>query len=73
MSPKLDICTFQLLVFVLSLYQILVKCHQATASDLPFYNIFDPQKIPFLEISDDVTACDLWFGPPNQKSWLRLW
>ena len=22
---------------------------------------------------DDVIACDLWFGPRNQKSWLRLW
>ena len=37
---------------------------QATASDLPFYNIFAPQKVPFLKISDDLIACDLWFGPP---------
>ena len=33
-----------------------------TASDLPFYNIFAPQKLPVLKISDDVIACDL--GPP---------
>ena len=31
------------------------------------------KKDSVLEISDDVIACDLWFGPPpNQKSWLRL-
>ena len=74
MSSKLDFYTFQQLVFALSLYQILAKCHQATASDLPFYDIFAPQKITFSKISDDVIACDLWFGPPppNQKSWLRL-
>ena len=54
--------------------KILAKCHQATASDLPFYDIFAPQKITFSKISDDVIGCDLWFGsPPNQKSWLRLW
>ena len=34
--------------------------------------MFAPQKVPFLKISDDVIACDLW-SPPNQKSWLRLW
>ena len=34
------------------------------ASDLPFYDIFAPQKVPFLKISDDVIACDLWFSPP---------
>ena len=35
--------------------------------------MFAPQKVPFLKISVDVIACDLWFGPPpNQKSWLRL-
>ena len=45
----------------------------ATASDLPFYDIFVPQKVPLSKISDDVMACDLWFGPPNQKSWPRLW
>ena len=39
-----------------------------------FCDIFALQKVPFLKISDDVIACDLWFGPPpNQKSWLRLW
>ena len=64
MSSKLDFYTFQQLVFALSLYQILAKCHQATASDLPFYDIFAPQKITFSKISDDVIACDLWFGSP---------
>ena len=44
-----------------------VKCHQATASDLPFYDIFAPQKVPFSKISDDVILCDLWFGPPQSK------
>ena len=37
------------------------------ASDLPFYDIFAPQKITFSKISDDVIACDLWFGPPQSK------
>ena len=44
--------------------------HQATASDLPFYDIFAPTKNSSFEVSDDVNACDL--GPPSQKSWLRL-
>ena len=48
--------------------KILAKCHQATASDLPFYDIFAPQKITFSKISDDVIACDLWFGPPPIKN-----
>ena len=26
-----------------------------------------PQKVPFSKISDDVIACDLWFGPPQLK------
>ena len=34
------------------------------ASDLPYYDVFAPQKVPFSKISDDVIACDLWFGPP---------
>ena len=42
------------------------------ASDLPFCNIFAPQKVPLSKIFDDVIACDLLFTPPNQKSWLRL-
>ena len=42
----------------------MVKCQQTTASDLLFYDIFGPQKVPFLKISDDVIACDLWFAPP---------
>ena len=53
--------------FMPSFYsKILLKRQtQATASDLPFYNIFAPQKVPLLKISDDVIACDLWFEPPN--------
>ena len=42
--------------------------HQATASDLPFYDISAPQKVTFSKISDDVIACDLWFGPPPIKN-----
>ena len=66
-SSKLDFYTFQQLVFALSFTKILAKCHQATASDLPLYDIFAPQKITFSKISDDVIACDLWFGPPQSK------
>ena len=47
--------------------EFLATCQrQATASDLPFCDISS------FQVSDDVIACDLWFGPPNQKSWLRL-
>ena len=42
---------------------------QVTTCDLPIYNIFVPQKVTLLKISDDVISCDLWFAPPpNQKS-----
>ena len=41
---------------------------KTTASDLLFYDIFAPQKVPFLKISDDVIACDLRFGPPPIKN-----
>ena len=37
------------------------------ASDLPFYEIFAPQKVTLLKTCDDVIACDLWFGPPQSK------
>ena len=43
----------------LSLYKILVKCQQATVSDLPSYDIFVRQKVPPLKIFDNVIACDL--------------
>ena len=47
--------------------------HLATASDLTFFDFFAPTKNSFFEVSDDVIACNLWFGPSlNQKSWLRL-
>ena len=29
--------------------------------------MFAPQKNSFFENSDDVVACDLWFGPPQSK------
>ena len=45
--------------------KILVKCQQATVSDFPFYDIFDPQKVPLLKISDNVIVYDLWLGPLN--------
>ena len=66
-SPKLDISTFQKLLKSLSLCKILLKCQPATISDLPSYDIFDPQKVPLLKIFDDVIACDLWFGPSYQS------
>ena len=49
------------------LSEFLVTCqHQATASDLPFNDIFAPTKNSSFEIYDDVIARDLWFGPPPQ-------
>ena len=66
-SPKLDICTFQLLHKALSLCKILVKCQPAAISNLPFYDILVPQTVSLLKIFDDVIACDLCFGPPNQS------
>ena len=70
-STRLQSKTFALfnfvLVFALYLYQNPGKCQRATASDLPFNDIFAPQKVPFLKIYDDVIACDLWFGPRPQS------
>ena len=40
------------------------KCQQATALDLPFYDISAPQKVAFLKISDDVIASDVVWAPP---------
>ena len=34
---------------------------------LPSYDIFVSRKVPRLKIFDDVIACDLCLGPPNQK------
>ena len=48
--------------------KILVKCPLATGSDLLSYDIFAPQKLLLLKISDDVIASDLWFGPPPTKN-----
>ena len=42
--------------------------NQATASDLSLYDIFVAQKNPLLKISNDVIACDLWFGPSAIKN-----
>ena len=45
----------------------MVNCKQsATALDLPFNDIFAPQKVPLLKIFDDVIACYLWFAPSPQ-------
>ena len=41
--------------------------NQAKASDHTFYDIFVPQKVPLLKISDDVIACHFCFGPPPQS------
>ena len=66
-SPKLDICTFQLLLKALSLCKILVKCQPATISDLPSYIFL---KSSSFENFYDVIASDLWFGPPYQSKTL---
>ena len=42
--------------------------YQALASDLPFYDIVVPQKVPLSKTSDDVFACNLWFGSPLIKN-----
>ena len=46
-----------------------VMSPQVKASDLPFYDIFVPQKIPLSKISDDFNTCDFWFAlPPPIKN-----
>ena len=58
----------RLLVLALSLNWFLVTCqHQATTSDLPFYDIFAPAKNSSFKVSDDVIARGLWFAPPQSK------
>ena len=48
------------------LNEFLVTCHhQATTSNLPFYDIFVPTKNFSFQVFDDLTACDLRFGPPS--------
>ena len=69
-SPNLDI--FVLDLIPLSLAKSWYVPNQAPASDLLFCDIFVSQKVSLTKISDDVIASDLWFGPPNQKSWQRL-
>ena len=63
-SPKLDICTFSLLVFALSLYQISGKVPTGYGFRSSILRYLCPTKIIFLRISDDVIACDFWFGLP---------
>ena len=46
----------------------MVKCQQATAFDLKFYDNFAPQKLPLLKVFGDVIADELWFGPPPIKN-----
>ena len=36
-----------------------MRKHTGHASDLPIYNNFVPQKVPFSKIADDVITCDL--------------
>ena len=58
--------TFPLFTLVLSLLPIanLVMCQtQATASDLPIFNIFVPQKVFLSKICDDVIACNILATP----------
>ena len=56
------------LVKALFLKEFLVTCqHQATASDLPFYDIFARSKSSSFKVFDDVIAYDLWFGPLQSK------
>ena len=43
--------------FTSTFNKIQVNCQQAMALDLPSYDIFAPQKVPLLKISDDVIAC----------------
>ena len=77
LNMRLPIYTFSHFNYCFKPYRLnksLVMCqHQATASDLRFYDIFAPQKIllsKFLMTSLHV-ICGL--GPPKQKFWLRLW
>ena len=74
-SAHIPIYTFALFIFGLSPLPIakswLRANTQATAFDLPIYNIFVPLKVPLSKISEDVITCDL--VPPNQKSWLHLY
>ena len=52
---------------------LVTRQHQATAFDLPFYNIFASTKNYSFKVCDDVIAVICGLAPPlNQKSWLRL-
>ena len=67
-----SIYTFTLITWGLGPFPItkfgLCANTQATASDIPIYNIFVPQKVPFSKVSDDVIPCDLWFAPHPIKN-----
>ena len=53
----------------LSLNEFLVTCqHQATASDLPFYDIFAPRKIPFSKFLMASLHVICGLGPPPIKN-----
>ena len=67
-SSKLDLYTFQQLVFSLSLYRNPGKVPSGYGFRSSILRYFAPQKITFSKISDDVIACDLWFGPPPIKN-----
>ena len=71
-STRLPIKTFSDFNFWFKsspLNEFLVTCqHQATAFDLPFYDIFAPTKNSCFKVSDDEIACDMRFGPPTIKN-----
>ena len=49
--------------------------HQATTSDLPFYDTFAATEYSSYKASDDVIACDLWFGhsPIKNPGYAYVW
>ena len=66
-SSKLDFYTFQQLVFALSLYQNPGKVPSGYGFKSSILRYLCPTKNTFSKISDDVIACDLWFGSPQSK------
>ena len=72
MSPKSHILTFKPLLQTLPLQQN-PSCvpNQATASDLPFYDIVVPKKVPHFK--NVWRRHCMWFGPPQSKILARLW
>ena len=67
-SSKLDFYTFQQLVFALSIYQNPGKVPSGYGFRSSILRYLCPTKITVSKISDDVIACDLWFGSPPIKN-----